>query len=106
SEDQLVWNAARTWRLGPEPAYLAAWHSPDFGLGRIDDWERIFRSGGAERHEAVFRRAALIVAAGCYEPLREPLRARDGLYYAEFFRATGSLADVSAHYAERAAHRP
>ena len=54
-EDRLVWHAGRTWRLGPEPEYVAVWHTPDADFDRIDDWDRIFRGGAAERHERVFR---------------------------------------------------
>jgi hypothetical protein len=106
-EDRLVWHGGRTWRLGPEPEYVAVWDSPGFGFDRIDAWDRIFRGGGAERHERVFRRVARIEAAGCYRPLREPVGpvgpdqpARS--YYAEFFRATGDLDAVAARYDERA----
>ena len=57
-EDRLLLNVGRTWRLGPEPEYIGVWHSPAHGLGRIDDWDRIFRDGALERHEQLFRRVA------------------------------------------------
>ena len=38
-EDQLVLNIGRTWRLGPEPEYLAVWYSPQASFDRIDDWD-------------------------------------------------------------------
>jgi hypothetical protein len=105
-EDRLVWHAGRTWRMGPEPEYVAVWHSPDFGFDRIDAWDAIFRGGGAERHERVFRRVARIEAAGCYRALREPVEAPAAppvrSYYAELFRATGDLEAVAAFYEQRA----
>ena len=33
-EDRLVLGLARTWRLGPEPEYMAVWHSPAAGFER------------------------------------------------------------------------
>ena len=58
-------NLGRTWRMGPEPEYLAAWYSPSAGLERLDEWEPIFRSGEAARFEEPFRLAARIDRAGC-----------------------------------------
>ncbi len=102
-EDQLVWNAARTWRLGPEPEYLAVWHSPGFGPERIDDWQRVFRARAADDFEDPFRQVARIDAAGIYAALREPVRVRDGIYYAEFFRPRADGTAIADFYAERAA---
>jgi hypothetical protein len=106
-EDRLVWHAGRTWRIGPEPEYVAVWHTPEAGFDRIDDWDRIFRGGGAERHERVFRRVARIEAAGCYRALREPVGAPPSAepvrsYYVELFQATGDLEAVAALYEARA----
>jgi hypothetical protein len=101
AEDQLVWSAGRTWRMGPEPEYVGVWHSPGFGFERIDGWERIFRAEEADRFEQPFAQAARIDAAGCYEALLEPVRARDGTYYAEFFRARAELEAVRTFFAER-----
>jgi hypothetical protein len=101
-EDRLAWSAGRTWRLGPAPEYLTVWHSPGLGFERIDAWDRIFRSGHADEHENVFRRVARIDAAGCYEELREPIPARNGTYYVEFFQPTGDRAAIQTFYAERA----
>jgi hypothetical protein len=101
-EDRLIWNAARTWRLGPSPAYLTVWHSPASGLERLDEWDRLFRGGGQDEHEREFAFAAKIEAAGCYEPLREPVAMRDGLYYAEFFRPAGSDQAIATFFGERA----
>ncbi len=105
-EDQLVLSLGRTWRLGPEPEYLAVWYSPKAGLERLDAWDRIFRSGAADRMEQPFFRVARIDAAGCYEPLVEPMRRRDGTYYAEFFCARGDREAIRAFYLERASRHP
>jgi hypothetical protein len=101
-EDQLVLNMARTWRMGPEPEYLGVWHSPGYGFDRIDDWDRIFRSGEADQYEEPFRQVARIDMAGCYDPLREPVRARNASYYAEFFQANEPVAAVRDFYEQRA----
>lgn len=108
AEDRLILNVGRTWRLGPEPEYLGVWYSPGAGFERLDEWDRIFRAGHAEHHERVFRRVARIDAAGCYRALREPSPAPAGhrAYYAEFFRAAGSLEAVAAHYGARAERHP
>jgi hypothetical protein len=105
-QDRLVANLGRTWRLGPEPEYLAVWHTPGQGLDRIDDWDRIFRAGAAERHERLFRRVARIDAAGCYDALREPIPARGGTYYLELFRPSGSAESIVELYERRAGDRP
>jgi hypothetical protein len=105
-EDQLVLNLARTWRLGPEPEYLGVWYSPGFGFERIDDWDRIFRSGQADHLEEPFRRVARIDVAGCYDTLLDPVRARNGSYYAEFFRASGETSAVRNFYQQRAKNHP
>lgn len=107
-DDVLLWAGGRTWRLGPEPEYLTIWHSPAFGLDRLDGWDAIFRAGGAERHEQGFARVARIDRAGCYEALLEPAPpparppGRAETHYVEFFRATGPLPAVGAAYQERA----
>jgi hypothetical protein len=106
AEDQLVWSAARTWRLGPAPEYLGVWYTPGGSLARIDDWDRIFRSGHADVHENVFRHAAIIERAGCYQPLREPVRARDGIYYAEYFRPNADSTAIERFFDERIRQHP
>ncbi len=105
-EDQLVWSAGRTWRLGPEPEYLGVWYSPNHGFERIDDWDRIFRSGHAEVHEQGVRRVARLDAAGCYEALREPIRLRGQTYYAEFFRPTDDHAAIQGFFERRVQAHP
>ena len=84
-DDQLVLNVGRTWRMGPEPEYVAVWYNAAAGLERIADWEQIFTSGEAARFEEPFKLAARIDAAGCYEPLLDPVPGSGGPYYAEFF---------------------
>jgi hypothetical protein len=84
ADDRLVLNVGRTWRMGPEPEYFAAWYNAEKGLDRIDDWERIFTSGEAASFEEPFKLAARIDRAGCYEPLLEPVPGAGGPYYAEF----------------------
>ena len=106
AEDQLVLSAGRTWRLGPEPEYIGVWHSPGFGFERIDDWDRIFRSGHADVHEQGVRRVARLDAAGCYDALLEPVRAQGGTYYAEFFRPTDSVAAIRDFFVARVARHP
>ena len=105
-EDQLVLNIGRTWRLGPEPEYLAAWYSPQAGFDRIDVWDRLFRSGEANPLERPFFRVARIDVAGCYAPLIEPVHARNGTYYAEFFRVRADLDTVRSFYAARTQRHP
>ncbi len=85
SEDAAILNLGRSWRMGPEPEYMCVWYTPDAGMERIDEWERVFRSGVADAYEEPFRLAGRIDRAGCYEPLLEPVRGSMGRYYAEWF---------------------
>lgn len=101
-EDRLLWSAAKTWRLGPGPGYIGVWWSPGAGLGRLDYWERVFKSVAAGGGEDLFQQVAVIEAAGCYEALIEPRVAGGGTYYAEFFRPTGTQAAICELFQERA----
>jgi hypothetical protein len=103
SEDVLLLNLGRTFRTGPEPEYVAVWYSPDAGLERIGEWERIFASGEADHLEETFRLAARIDTAGCYEPLLEPVQGREGLYYGEYLDLAdrASREDVVAFFETR-----
>ncbi len=116
SEDQLILSVGRTWRLGPEPEYMTVWYTPTAGLERIDEWDRVFRSGEADQIEKPFREVARIERAGCYEALLEPVRqsatsgptkassrAQSGLYYAELFEPVGSHDEIRELYVKRAA---
>jgi hypothetical protein len=103
SEDRMILSLGRTWRLGPEPEYLTAWQTATEGFERIDAWDKVFREGRADDLEKPFREVARIDRAGCYEALLDPRRARDGLYYAEFFEPSGSRDEIRELYARRAA---
>jgi hypothetical protein len=107
SDDTAVLMLGRTWRLGPEPEYLGVWHSPAFGLERLDEWERVFRSGEADEYEEPFQMAARIDRAGCYDELVEPVASESERFYAEFFDwAPGAEREaVIAHFADRTARR-
>ena len=108
TEDVLLANLGRSWRTGPEPEYIAFWHTQAQGLDRFDDWERIFRSGVAEQFEEPFRLAARIDRAGSYDPLLEPVPVDTERCYLEFFDfAHGATRDhVRAAYERRAADHP
>lgn len=108
SDDILLLNVGRTFRVGPEPEYLAVWYTPGAGLERIGDWERIFASGDADHFEETFRLAARIDKAGCYEPLQEPKPGREGLYYIEYLDLAAGAArdDVAAFFGERQERHP
>jgi hypothetical protein len=103
SDDRLILTLGRTWRIGPEPEYLHVWYNAQAGLERLDDWERIFTSGAVASFEEPFRLVARIDAAGCYEPLLEPLAGQGGPYYAEYFDIAPGVAgdDVRAFFHER-----
>ena len=105
-EDELVLSVGRTWRLGPEPGYMTVWHTRNAGLDRIDAWDRIFRSGEADALEQPFFQVARIDVAGCYDPLLEPVPARNGTYYAEFFAAHDTADAVRNFYESRAKQHP
>lgn len=109
AEDQLLLALGRTWRVGPEPEYLGVWFSPDGDLGRLDEWERIFRSGAADHVEQPFRLAARIDQAGCYEPLLPPIAGGDReRFYAEYFEiaAAAKREQVVESYRRRAVDHP
>jgi hypothetical protein len=99
--DRLMLNAGRTWRLGPEPEYLCVWHVRDAGLERLGQWQQAFRDRGAVGDEATMARVARIDVAGCYDELSEPVPARNGLYYIEFFRPTASGEQIRRWYEDR-----
>ncbi len=106
SEDRVIVNLGRTWRLGPEPEYMTVWHTPTAGLSRLDDWDKIFRSGEADDVERPFRELARIERAGCYEALLEPVQQQHGIYYVEFFVPVGSCDAIRKLYVERAGSHP
>lgn len=102
-EDRLVLNLGRTFRTGPEPEYLAVWYTPEAGLDRIGEWDRIFKAGEAAKFEEPFRLAARIDTAGCYEPLLEPVPGERGPYYGEYFDFSpgATREEVRAFFEER-----
>lgn len=108
ADDILLLNMGRTFRLGPEPEYVSVWYTPNAGIERVGEWERIFGSGEADDFEETFRLAGRIDRAGCYEPLLEPTAGREGLYYAEYLDlAPRSTRDeVRALFEERLARHP
>ncbi len=101
--DQLLLNIGRTWRLGPEPEYVAVWYTPGAQLERLNDWERAFGSGEADSLEKPMELAARLDRAGCYDPLLEPTAHSGGRYYGEYFdfAAGASRADVTAYFRSR-----
>jgi len=103
SEDQLILNAARTWRLGPEPEYLTVWFSPNKTFDCLDDWERVFRArdSASYGYDSPLRRVARMDYAGCYEPLMTPIRGRTGIYYAEMFRPSEPAPAIRRFFEER-----
>jgi hypothetical protein len=122
SDDRMILSLGRTWRLGPEPEYMTVWHTPAAGLGRLDAWDKLFRSGEADALDKPFRELARIDRAGCYEALLDPIRqsgttgdvarieagrrVSSGIYYAEFFEPVASNDEIRELYQERAAsHR-
>ena len=107
-EDQLILNLGRTWRIGPEPEYVAVWWNPNAGLERLGEWEAIFRSGEASHFEEPFKLAGRIDAAGCYEALFEPVRGRGGPYYCEYLDVSpdASRDDVRDFFEERRGRHP
>jgi hypothetical protein len=105
SDDQLLLNLARTWRIGPLPPYVCIWHQPHAGLDQLDRWEEVFESGAVDDIEDPINLVIRIDHAGCYRPLGKPLAGRRGPYYAEFFeeREGSGEADVERLFADRAA---
>jgi hypothetical protein len=108
-DDKLLLDIGRTWRMGPEPEYLAVWWYPGGpGLGRVDEWERIFKSGDAARFEEPFRVVARIEHSGCYRELLDPVEPTGRPFYAELFDlAPGATHEqAGAWFAERRERHP
>lgn len=92
TDDRLLYNLARTWRLGDGPPYLMIYHTERFGLERLDAWQETWTSGD-ERIEAISARSAglgWVERAGCYRPLRAPVPGHPGPYYLEAFTRTAA----------------
>ncbi len=107
SDDRIILNAGRSWRVGPEPEYLCVWYTPGSGLERIDDWERLFREAAVVEHHAEFEAVARIDRAGCYLPVGEPTLASEGRYLIEWLSCDGVSDDrLAAEFASRAQRHP
>jgi hypothetical protein len=106
--DRLLLHIARTWRIGPEPEYLAVWLHASHGLQHLDEWEALYAGGQWAVWNEPFRLAGRMDAAGCYEPLLEPSTRSSGRYYAEYFNfASGaSRDDVRDYFTDRASRHP
>ncbi len=84
--DTLILNVGRTWRLGPEPEYVAVWHTPTRGIERLGEWAAIFETHEADHLELSFDAVGRIDEAGFYDALLDPIPGGGGpLYFAEFF---------------------
>jgi len=103
-DDVLLLMLGRTWRIGPEPEYMCVWYTEAQGLNRIDEWERAFRTGEADKFHVPFQLAARIDRAGCYDALIQPVRTGNERFFAEFFDfdAPAGRDDVRSEYARRA----
>jgi hypothetical protein len=108
SEDQLLLNMGRTWRIGPEPEYVAFWLNREAGLERLGQWEAAFASGDADAFEKPMEVVGRLDRAGCYRPLREPIPGVQGPYYLEFLdvAAGASSDDIAEFFDKRAAAHP
>lgn len=107
-EDQLIVNAGRSWRVGPEPEYMCVWYASAHGLERIDDWERLFQDRAERELHADFAAVARIDRAGCYTPVGVPSLAMEGRYLVEWLTLADDLAEdqLEAVFGERAARHP
>jgi hypothetical protein len=101
-KDELILNAGRTWRLGPEPEYLGIWHTGDSAFERLDEWTRAFHDRGEVGDEATMSRVARIDCAGCYRALDPPIRTRGRAYYVERFVPAGTDDEIRLACRERA----
>jgi hypothetical protein len=108
SDDQLILNLARTWRIGPHPAYMTIWYRPTAGLEQLDEWERLFESGRVDDIEDSINLVIQIESAGCYRPLLPPKAGERAPYYAEFFdiREGAAGTDVGAFFEDRERRYP
>ena len=76
-DDLTVLNVGRSWRIGPEPEYLCAWYTPTASVDRLDEWERVFRSGDADAYEAA---VVGVGVAADFEVVGKALRLVDAGY--------------------------
>jgi hypothetical protein len=104
--DRLIVNIGRTWRLGPEPEYLAIWHTPSRGLERLGEWAAIFASHEADHIELPFEAVGRIDRAALMDPLVEPVPGRGGpLYVVEYFEPVegATATEVGEEFEQRRA---
>lgn len=79
-------NVGRTWRIGPDQEYLAVWTTPADGSEYLQEWENVFQSGDADRHQNQFETVARIDRAGCFtsnQPIEPPTSKRHLIEYFE-----------------------
>lgn len=98
AEDELVACLARTWRLGPDE-HLLVWRCERFE--RLDEWDRIFRSGEADDLERPILEVLETYAAGFYRELVPHERAlAEGIFYLETFVPWEAAREVFLRRAE------
>jgi hypothetical protein len=69
-QDELIMMIGRTFRMGPQPNYMAVWRAHSFA--RLDEWKAAFdTSPEAARAFAEFAEVATIEYAGVYEDFGE-----------------------------------
>jgi hypothetical protein len=107
-DDLLVARIGRTWRVGPEPEYLAIWWTRGRGLDRLDDWETISRQTDDMYAWDAFRLAARVDSGGCYVPLLEPVPVTAERVCLEGFDILPGTThdDVRAAFRQRAERHP
>lgn len=102
-DDRLILNLGRSWRIGPDPEYLMVYYTPGTGLERLDQWTKLWTSDDPQiafvKRQSM--RAGRVDAAGCYEPLLEPVPGGRGPYYTEYFDLVGRAGDVASFFGQR-----
>jgi len=108
TDDQLLLNLGRTWRIGPEPEYVAFWLNRSTGLERLGQWEHAFVSGEADAFEKPMEVVGRLDRAGCYRPLRDPVPGVKGPYYLEFLDIAAGVGgeEISDFFDKRAGAHP
>jgi hypothetical protein len=97
SEDELVLNIGRTWRMGPYP-YLLIWRCP--GFERLDAWDSLFKSGTVDDLEVPVFETMTTFASGIYRDVLDPLFPDAPNYlYLETFSPSDDAATVYGHRA-------
>ena len=119
-DDQLVLNVGRTWRIGPEPEYVAVWYNAaagleriarlgaDLHLGRGRAFRRAVQARGPDRRRGLLRApararcraAAARTTPSSSSPRRTPPATRSASFFEERRSASGPRAQPA-----RRAHR-